>query len=276
MLEELKPNFIIISKSQVALHPSPKGIIQFIGSFIFGSFPAWAYRDLLQYLYSQGYSLILYRFPLNPFQFDHWQVSLKLMEEQSKLKPEILKTLTKEAQDIYSDSSNYLWLGHSLGCKYIILLEILSNNPIRRKQVLEKCLGVDKAEKIIKNIGSISQEFIVNQSSVFLAPEISNTVRIFKSSWRISNPLTNPNQSQTECMIAASQELFNLTGIISFNYDNIAEDDVIFLIHQLKGKPFQPYLYTELEGGHFQPLTIKIETLGKHINDFYEQLISRL
>ena len=273
MLEENQPNFISISNSKVALHPAPKGIIQFIGSFIFGSFPTCAYKFLLQYLYSQGYSLILYRFPLNPLQFNHWQVSFELIEEQFRLKNELLKTLKKEIQDIYSNPSNYLWLGHSLGCKYVILLEILSNNSARRKQVLQECLSDDKLEKIIKEASAISQHFILNQPSVFLAPEISNTVRILRSSWRISNPLTNPTQNQTECLIQASQDLFNLLGIISFNWDNIAEDDVAFLREQLKNKPD---LYKELKGDHFQPLTIHIEDLGKNIIQFYEHLKSRL
>ncbi len=35
----LIPEFHSISDSYVAIHPNPKGIIQFIGSFVFGSFP---------------------------------------------------------------------------------------------------------------------------------------------------------------------------------------------------------------------------------------------
>ncbi|MCC5607896.1 hypothetical protein LC612_14140 [Nostoc sp. CHAB 5834] len=63
-------------------------------------------------------------------------------------------------------------------------------------------------------------------------------------------------------MIRSSQELFNLTGVISFNLDGIAEDDVAFMVEQIKHKGFQPYLYKELEGWYFQPLSIQIEDLG--------------
>ena len=123
-----------LSNSQILLHPNPKGVIQFIGSFIFGSFPSWAYKDLNRFLFDQGYSLILYKFPLNPFQFNHWQVAVDLLKEQYDLKVEIIQALKKENKptnilNLYANPTNYLWLGHSLGSKYIILLEILSNSP---------------------------------------------------------------------------------------------------------------------------------------------------
>ena len=298
MLQNSEPNFRKLSNSQVVLHPNPKGIIQFIGSFIFGSFPAWAYKYLHQYLFDQGYSLILYRFPLNPIQFNHWEVSFGLLKEQYLLKTEIIKTLKKENQpddviNTYSNPANYLWLGHSLGCKYIILLEIASNEPARRMQIIRECLDKKDAEEAIKQIAliesvqqisqgvidqllptteSVNPFFIKDQSSILLAPEISNTVRILKSGWRISNSLANPNQKQTECLIRSSKELFNLTGVISFNWDSIAEDDVAFMVEQIKDKYFQPYLYKELEGWHFQPLSIYIEHLGQSIVHFFDEL----
>jgi hypothetical protein len=300
MSDNTQPNFINLSHTQVALHPNPKGIIQFIGSFIFGSFPAWSYKYLHEYLFAQGYSLILYRFPLNLLQFNHWEVALELLKEQYNLKVEIIKFLKQEHQsdnvlNIYLNPTNYLWLGHSLGCKYIILLEILSNEPKKRSQILQKCLNKD-FDKLINEINSIeparqtseaaihqlvpqtkssSQVFIRNQPSVLLAPEISNTVRFIKSKWRISNPWTNPNQKQTECLIRSSKELFNLTGIISFNLDGIAEDDVDFLVEQIKQRSFQHYLYKELQGWHFEPLSIYIENLGTAIVNLFDELQHR-
>ncbi|MBD2725316.1 DUF1350 family protein [Nostoc sp. FACHB-892] len=300
MLQNTELKFRKLSNSQVALHPNPKGVIQFIGSFIFGSFPVRAYKYLHQYLFAQGYSLILYRFPLNPIQFNHWEVSFSLLKEQYLLKTEIIKTLREENQtddviNTYSNPANYLWLGHSLGCKYIILLEISSNEPTRRMQILRQCLDKKDADEAIKQIASIesvqeiskgvidqllpttelaNQFFIKNQSSILLAPEISNTVRILRSGWRIPNSLANPNQKQTECLIRSSKELFNLTGVISFKLDCIAEDDVAFMLEQIKQKYFQP-LYQELEGSHFQPLSIYIEQLGQSIVHFFDELKSR-
>jgi Protein of unknown function (DUF1350) len=287
-----KPNFITLqdSKTRIALHPNPKGIVQFIGSFIFGSFPIWAYEYLLGNLYDRGYSLIVHRFPCNPAQFNHWEVAIELFKEQQQLKSEIVKLLQADRQpdevsNIYLDPKNYLWLGHSLGCKYIILLEILSNDPVKRTEILKNCLK-EKADLLLKQlqpapgsqaVNSIDNDkFIFNQPSLLLAPEISNTVRLLRSGWRISNSRTSPNQKQTECLIKNSTGLFNLMGVISFNWDNIAEDDVAFIIKQLEQKKFKPPLATELEGAHFEPLGIYIDILGDRIDRSFDELKSRL
>ena len=92
--------YIKISKSQVLLHPNPQGVIQFIGSFIFGSFPACTYKYLHQFLFDRGYSLILYNFPLNPTQFNHWEVAINLLEEQHKLRSKIIEILKADDSPI--------------------------------------------------------------------------------------------------------------------------------------------------------------------------------
>jgi Protein of unknown function (DUF1350) len=278
-----QPNFIHLkdSRSKIALHPNPKGIIQFIGSFVLGSFPIWAYKSLNQYLYDQGYSLIIYRFPCNPIQLDHWEVSIKLYEEQINFSRDMLHTSEDkfgEILSIYLDPKNYLWVGHSLGCKFIILLEILSLEPKRRMELLKQCLNpvsLLKYEKLSKKLPSnlINSKFIRDQSSIFLAPEISNTVRLL-SGQRMSNTKTSPNQRETECLIRGSKELFNLTGIVSFNWDWIAEDDVAFIQDQLKTKTLQPPLSLEMSGGHFEPLSLHIEELGHNIDKSFEKLKS--
>ena len=250
------PSYEKISNSQVLLHPNPKGIIQFVGGFVFGSFPAWSYKYLLQFLFDQGYSIILYKFPFNPIQFNHWEVSLEILKEQSLLKTKIVKLLRHRHQpidvvELYAKQESYLWLGHSLGCKYIILLEILSNQKDRRKKILNEALG-DRAKDILGKLEneqanleeSINPNFIRDQPSILLAPEISNTVRFLRSGWRVSNNKAQPNQQQTESLIRASNELFNLTGIISFSQDEIAEDDVVFLREKLQGK--NKSLYQEI------------------------------
>ncbi len=275
------PSYEKISNSQVLLHPSPKGIIQFIGGFVFGACPAWSYKYLHQFLFDQGYSIILYPFPFNPFQFNHWEVSLELLKEQKLLKTQIVEFLKQRHQPIdvvglYAKQESYLWLGHSLGCKYIILLEILSNPPKRREEILKKSLDEVDAKDILDKIKqanleeSINPNFIRNQPSVLLAPEISNTVRFLRSGWRVSNNRAKPNQQQTESLIRASNELFNLTGIISFSQDAIAEDDVVFLREQFQGK--NKSLYQEIWGWHLEPLNIRIEDIGRGIVSFFDQL----
>jgi hypothetical protein len=58
-----------ISRSWVAIHPQPKGVIQFIGGAFFGTFvPTFFYRGLLSFLYNQGYTIIVLPFS---FTFNH-------------------------------------------------------------------------------------------------------------------------------------------------------------------------------------------------------------
>jgi hypothetical protein len=275
-----------ISNSQILLHPNPKGIIQFVGSFIYGSFPAWSYKYLHQFLFNLGYSLILYRFPLNPFQFNHWQVAFELFKEQQELRKKIPELIQQNIQykgfvDSYSNSANFFWLGHSLGCKYIILLEILSNKNAKRRPILSQCISqrrIDETFNQLEQQELITSHFIQNQPSIFLAPEISNTVRLLRSNLRISNLFTQPTQGDTECLIRESIDLFNLTGLISFTCDSIAEDDVAFLVEQIRIRSLitnQPLPYRELGGWHFEPLGIHIEMLGSCIDHLFDDLKRR-
>ena len=296
-----------MSDSLVVMNRNPKGIIQFIGSFILGSFPIKSYKYLFKKLFDRGYTLIVFRFPFNPLGFDHWKVATKLLKEEYKLRVEIIKYITqngKKSNDnlkIYLDDSNYYWLGHSLGCKYISLLEILSNEPEQRELILQTSLGdryneelkslidsVDiareEAERKISELLNkpipIGKFFIKDQPSILLAPEISNTVTVNGVKIFTVNPLPNfellvrPNARETKCMIAQSKELFNLTGMISFAQDCIARDDVTFLAEQLALRRFPP-LHKELWGWHFEPNGIQIEHLETCINRIFQELKRR-
>jgi hypothetical protein len=285
---DLKTPFQALSKSQIALNPNPKGVIQFIGSFVFGSFPLRSYKYLLKFLFDQGYTLIVYRFPFNPFQFRHWSVAIHLLAEQYKLRKAIFDQLRREnaSEDVlkfYAEDENYLWLGHSLGCKYIILLEILSNSSQERNRILRDCLGDDyqeAIEEIKKSRLQFAQEintstFIRGQPSLFLAPEINNTFPFLGGSIRPTSRLGFPNREQTQCLICQSQNLFNLTGIIAFDRDCIAEDDVAFLAKQIQHRHFQPPLQQVLSGWHLEPLAVSTESLASCIDLLFQELKKR-
>ncbi|MEO0968661.1 MAG: DUF1350 family protein [Cyanobacteria bacterium J06639_18] len=293
------------SNSWVALNPNPKGIIQFIGSFIFGSFPINSYKYLLQGLFEQGYTIFVFKFPFTPLKFNHWQVATDLIKEEYTLRLEIIKYLTKNETkynniEIYINDYNYYWLGHSLGCKYITLLEILSNDYNQRELILKNSLGSrydkklvslinsvditrEKVEqeisKLVKKPISINKFFLKNQPSILLAPEISNTVTINRVSIPNTKPLSKfellvyPNARETKCMIAQSNNLFHLTGIISFSQDCIAKDDIAFFVEQLHLRFHSP-LVEELFGWHFEPNGIQIEHLVIYINKMFTQLKS--
>jgi Protein of unknown function (DUF1350) len=122
---EAEFKFKPLSFSWIAIHPKPKGIIQFIGGALFGSFPTIFYNYFLTRLFKEGYTIIALPFR---FTFDHWSVSLQLLREQYVLRKAIIEEVKRLNYNptIYLEDKNYRWVGHSLGCKYIILLELLS------------------------------------------------------------------------------------------------------------------------------------------------------
>lgn len=125
----LSLRFQAVSNSWIAIHPHPKGTIQFIGGAFFGTFgPMLFYRHLLRYFWDQSYTLIL--LPFN-FTFNHYREAGFLVKEQYKLLPDLIRIAFIKGYEYtsYLSEKNYVWMGHSLGCKYIALLEGLSALP---------------------------------------------------------------------------------------------------------------------------------------------------
>lgn len=203
----LKLRFKSVSHSWVALHPQPKGVIQFIAGAFFGTFgPMIFYRYLLQCLYEQGYTIIL--LPFN-FTFNHYVEAGFLMREQYEILPEIVRMASVAGYDYeaYLDDKNFSWIGHSLGCKYISLLEgftALPPEPQDREKFIRNLLSYTSDESQIKSVIAdinilfeelkrkivedrkliysyvgreikINSLFIKGQVSVLLAPAIADT-----------------------------------------------------------------------------------------------------
>lgn len=248
--------------SWVALHPEPKGIVQFIGGAFFGSFPTIAYRYLLQQIFEAGYSVIALPFR---FSFRHWSLAIELLREQERLRPELIalaKHLNYE-HEVYEDKTSYYWIGHSLGCKYIALLELLSDRQIALQHVDEIAHS------------SIS---IKGQPSLLLAPDISDTESAIpiRALAQLLDKLklgVLPTRAQTQDLVEQS-ELFNLTGLISFDRDTIAgnvtnapplvENNVLWFLSQLKQRRY-PLLHRELSGKHLEPVGVR---MGRWLVDF--------
>jgi Protein of unknown function (DUF1350) len=270
-----------VSFSWVAIHPQPKGVVQFIGGSFFGSFPTLFYRYFLQQLFEEGYTVVALPFR---FTFRHWPIALGLLKEQEILR----KALTKIAQklgyesEIYQELSSYFWVGHSLGSKYIALLEILSDEQY--PNILAQFSDRPDYEQIQSLIQSldIKRPSIKNQPSLLIAPDISNTESAIpvRSLAQLLDKLglgVLPTREQTQCFIANSS-LFNLTALISFDRDEIAGStkdinkspeeqklsDVLWFLEQLRKRKF-PLLSQEIEGKHLEPIGVKI---GNYIVDF--------
>ena len=276
--------FSPISFSWVAIHPQPKGIIQFIGGAFFGTFPTVFYRHFLQTLFEEGYTIIALPFR---FSFRHWSIAIDLLKEQEILRYELAKIANRLGyQDkIYQHKANYFWLGHSLGCKYIALLEFLSGQ--QWKQITETCIDRTAYQQIEAAIADAGLEgaSILDQPSLLVAPDISDTesaipigaVAHFLDQVGLG---VKPTRGQTQCLVERSR-LFNLTALISFDKDTLAgsetdefksekirkNSDVLWLIGQLKKRRFS-ILHKELKGKHLEPLGVKIGEYVVDLNPF--------
>lgn len=300
MKNNIECNFKPISNSWVAIHPEPKGVIQFIGGAFFGTFPTIFYHYFLSQLYNKGYTIIALPFR---FTFNHWSVAISLVKEQYVLRREIVKEAvsTGYEYDIYLKENNFFWIGHSLGCKYIALLEFLSSEWQQVLQNLKLCeVSNSHYTSVIENIENLSLDldlekrktevvteayvgkkpeiinlFIKGQPSLLIAPDISNTESaipipfvaklIDRSGFGV-----NPNLEQTRCLITRS-ELFKLIALICFKQDTIAQSTCTWLIEQLyiKKKPQELSTFTQqLDGKHLEPIGIKIDKYIVDLNPF--------
>ncbi|WP_218082797.1 DUF1350 family protein [Anthocerotibacter panamensis] len=290
----LKP----IYHSWIAIHPQPKGIIQFIGGAFFGSFPTFFYTYLLEKLYEGGYTVIAYPYQ---FTFDHWPVAIDLLREQYLVREAIIYEIIAHAREYgldpepllapYLKESNFFWLGHSLGCKYIMLLEILSSHRSSEKfleelqefvtckidqkqiqQILSAVEPLDRARinveqslsRVLKRPISLSKLFITDQSSVLMAPDIADTSSAIPipSLAKLMDALglgVVPTKAQTKCLIE-QDSYFNLSSLVAFADDTIAGSltaqgsDVAWFAGELsEDKAFKP-LIKELPGEHLAPL----------------------
>ncbi len=207
-----------VSFSWVAVHPEPKGVIEFLGGALFGSVPNISYSHFLHSLYEAGYSVITL-----PFRFglDHAAIAEDLLSERDN----VLQQLGNSHQDLPR-----FWVGHSLGCKYIILLE--------------------------------AYQKIWNQPSLLIAPDISDTrdavpIHPVAAFLDAIGQGVKPNRDKTQDLLKEKKNsLFNLTALISFEGDKLAgnqagspdESDVALFIQELDNKSGFQLLKQEISG----------------------------
>ena len=275
-----------VSCSWVAVHPNPKGVVQFIGGAFFGTFPTLFYRYFLSQLFAEGYTIIALPFR---FSFRHWSIAISLLKEQEVISKELITIAQRQGYEsaVYQDKTNYCWVAHSLGCKYVEILEFLSDQ--NWPEIVSQCIDNNQIEQIKNILESIIGEervSIKGQVSLLIAPDISNTESAIPISAlaRLIDKLelgVKPNRKETQCLVEGSS-LFNLTGLISFDNDTIAgnksdinkppkqqeESDVLWFIKLLQSKDLpdrlQPVIM-EIHGKHLEPVGVKI---GNYIADF--------
>jgi hypothetical protein len=221
----MKMTFKAIAHSWVAPHPAPIGVIEFIGGALYGLLPTVSYRYFLRCLYEAGYTIIAMPFP---FGFDHAEIARGLLREREQIRAEL---------NYPADLPDF-WVGHSVGCKYITLLEAMGA--------------------------------ILDQPSLLIAPDISDTQNALPipalARWLERHSLgVRPTRAETQALIRNSK-LFSLTGIISFSQDDIAgnasqspdRSDIAWFLQELGSRQPTDFPHQELPGGHREPIGLKV------------------
>jgi hypothetical protein len=223
----------------VAEHPEPIGTIEFLGGALFGSLPNVSYSYFLNYLYHQGYTIVTSPFRLG---LNHEKISYEIHSDRER----VFQTL----QPIHQNLPRF-WIGHSLGCKYIILLETAGEQDQQQPGFLLK-----------------------DQPSILIAPDISDTYDAVKIGL-IAEYLDDigrgvkPNRAEMKAKLAISNR-FNLTAVISFDQDDVAGtqnqnpespdfSDVALITQVLENRPNKLLLKSELKNcRHLEPVGISV------------------
>ncbi|NTW04378.1 MAG: DUF1350 family protein [Oscillochloris sp.] len=234
-----------IAHSLVARHPSPIGTVEFYGGQFFGQLPATTYDYFLGSLFNAGYTIIAVPFV---FSFDHVAVAEMLLDERDlvrKLLPEL-------------DGVPHFWVGHSVGCKFIALLEAYTEPA----DDLSSSLFLPPNRTL-----ATARRGILDEPSLLMAPDIGDTSAALPLPVlpQILDALglgVRPTRAETQQLIINDQ-LFHLTALISFQSDTVAGNasgspekyDVPWFINVLGSRG--TLLHRELAGGHLVPVGIR-------------------
>lgn len=278
--------------STVFLSPEPVRMVHLIGGFTFGSLPQIFYQRLAERLCREKrYSVVLHPFRFTPLLPDHWALALGLYERLRMLQLRDLPLLS--ARDpFYLFRRNHVWLGHSLGCKLIELLELLSlpfdqrhaallailrpeevqrieqliGGTVQRLQTLAQGLGdsseardpfaVEWQRQLTRRQQAVEPQFILDQASVLMAPQLSGATRLPGTGLRLVDSRVQPSWEQTCYLVRSQQSIFHLTDVIRFEEDQIAADDIHFLEQVLQARQGDRgrAVVRVVPGGHLRPL----------------------
>lgn len=235
----------------VALPPQPKAVVVFIGGAFFGTYPTVFYRGLLRVLYDLGYVVVALPFR---FTFRHWDIALSLSIYLAELQQEVNALLAASGSDTATQDRNsrsrlpYLWVAHSLGCKYVALLELLSESEdMSSMRAIEKAFAeVDprqlKELKAKLELIEADQISLFNQPQLLVDPVIASLDGAipWKPLEKIFAPLLKviPSRETTFKLIEKSK-LFSLTRIFSLQ-SKIAHDTIEGLKKVVRIPPRKP------------------------------------
>lgn len=235
----------------VALPPQPKAVVVFIGGAFFGTYPTFFYRGFLRVLYDLGYAVVALPFR---FTFRHWDIAISLSIYLAELKKEVNALLASTDSNGGLQQKNtetrlpYLWVAHSLGCKYVALLELLSESEdmSSMRAIKEAFTEVDprQLKELVAKLELIEadQLSLLNQPQLLVDPVIASLDAAipWKPLEKIFAPLLKviPSRETTFRLIEKSK-LFSLTKIFSL-HSKTAQDTIDRLKQVGRKPPFLP------------------------------------
>lgn len=239
----MEPHYERISRSLVARHPNPIGVVEFYGGQFFGQLPATSYDYFLGMLFRAGYTIIAVPFT---FGFNHTAIAEVLLVERDRVRERLPELANLP----------HFWVGHSLGCKFIALLEAYTE-PVSG-------MFLPPGRTLATALRGI-----LDEPSLLMAPDIGNTdsalpVPILPQLLDAFGLGVRPTRAETQHLIATNQ-LFGLTALISFARDRVAGNaseppavsDVAWFLQTLDARPGGRLLHEELPGGHLVPFGIR-------------------
>ncbi|MEL6528498.1 MAG: DUF1350 family protein [Pseudomonadota bacterium] len=235
------PTFERVGSAWVARNPANRGVIEFYGGAIFERCPTLFYEEYLEGLFQGGYNIVAFTFPIS---FNHTKVAEGLVQPRKDVFAQL-------SFPVSAPDYPHFWVGHSIGCKIISLVQILITQS-----------ATENAQ----------------QPTLLLAPDISGTKAA------VPGPLAaildwlglgvKPTEPQTKAIITQNPDILSVAGLISFADDSIAGNadgtlpkggngSVEWFIDTLSGKddggsiPF--FTHAQLLGKHLAPLGYDFE-----------------
>jgi hypothetical protein len=243
--------YIQISRSKVAFNKAGKGVVQFYGGQFFGNFPLSSYEYFFSQIYEAGYTLIV-----TPFQFgtNHLKIAAQLLHERDTIR-DILPQL---------HGLTHFWLGHSLGCKFITLLEAWTDKKTNR---FSPDLEISGAAELMQHYPNLKG--ILDEPSVLIAPVFADDSDLvpFKPLTYLIEALglgIVPTREYVRDLVS-KDDLFNECAVVTFESDGISGNaaadpktkDSPWLIDTLTHNR-KTFLTQQLSGGHLTPTGDKV------------------
>lgn len=238
------PPYQRISRSRVARHPHPIGVVEFYGGEVFAVWPTFFYGYFLAHLYNAGYTLIVV-----PVQFglDHQAIACTLLDERDAVRAALPGL----------DTLPHFWVGHSVGGEIIALLEAWTNP--QTNLFVAPGLSLQQPRSGVRD-----------QPALLLAPDIADTQQAIPIRWlaRLIEALgwgVKPSKPEIQALIAG-RDLHNPTALISFRDDTIAgnaeqppsQSDVAWFIQTYTTPHPELFVHHEIAGGHLEPIAFRV------------------